>query len=300
MIPTTSSTSADSTTISMRIFGHQRDVVLRAAVDLGVALLPAVAADLAHRHPGDAEGLEGLADLFPLVRLDHRGHELHAFTPLASASAWPPGSGDRRSGCDRRHRRWRSRTPTRRARLRRCPRPRPPRRDGSRWSSRSPKPDDSVSDEREDQHREGARRPAARAGRRRRRRSRPSTPAVAVGRGEQADGQGAPEATDQVHADHVERVVEAEAELQADRQRAEHAGDGADGDRADRGDRGAGRGDGDQPGDDAGGGAQRGGVAVPDPLDRAASRAPRQPVATRVVTQTSAAWPLAPTAPSRR
>src|SRR5689334_724413 len=68
--------------------GHQRDVVLRAAVDLGRARLPAVAADLAHGHPGDAEGLPRLADLFPLVRLDHRGHELHAFTPRASASAW--------------------------------------------------------------------------------------------------------------------------------------------------------------------------------------------------------------------
>src|SRR4029077_5932190 len=70
--------------------GHQRDVVLRAAVDLRVALLPAVAADLADRHPGHPEGLERLADLFPLVRLDHRRHELHALTPLASASVWAP------------------------------------------------------------------------------------------------------------------------------------------------------------------------------------------------------------------
>src|SRR6478672_5282269 len=68
--------------------GHQRDVVLRAAVHLRVALLPAVAADLADRHASHPEGLEGLTDLFPLVRLDHRGHELHAFTPRASASAW--------------------------------------------------------------------------------------------------------------------------------------------------------------------------------------------------------------------
>src|SRR6476646_4865545 len=61
--------------------GHQRDVVLRAAVDLGVALLSSVAAHLRDGHPGHPEGLEGLADLFPLVRLDHRGDELHAMAP---------------------------------------------------------------------------------------------------------------------------------------------------------------------------------------------------------------------------
>src|SRR5262249_57291006 len=66
---------------------HQRDVVLRAPVDLGVALLAAVAADLADGHPGDAEGLERLADVLPLVRLDHRGHELHALAPSLSAGA---------------------------------------------------------------------------------------------------------------------------------------------------------------------------------------------------------------------
>src|SRR4051794_10083133 len=64
--------------------GHQRDVVLRTPVDLRVALLAAVAADLADGHAGDAEGLQRGADLFPLVRLDHRGHELHALTPLDS------------------------------------------------------------------------------------------------------------------------------------------------------------------------------------------------------------------------
>src|SRR4249919_2665465 len=75
--------------------GHQRDVVLRAAVDLRVALLPAVAADLGDGHPGDPEGLEGLADLFPLVRLDHCGDELHARAPsvdslLACAAVTDP------------------------------------------------------------------------------------------------------------------------------------------------------------------------------------------------------------------
>src|SRR4051812_10402931 len=67
---------------------HQRDVVLRPPVDLGVALLPAVAADLADGHAGHPEGLQGGTDLFPLVRLDHRGHELHALTPLDSAVDW--------------------------------------------------------------------------------------------------------------------------------------------------------------------------------------------------------------------
>src|SRR4029079_7579112 len=63
---------------------HQGDVVLRAPVHLGVALLAAVAADLADGHAGHAEGLERLPDVLPLVRLDHRGHELHALAPSLS------------------------------------------------------------------------------------------------------------------------------------------------------------------------------------------------------------------------
>ena len=55
----------------------ERDVVLGTAVDLRVALLPTVAADLADGHAGDTEGLERLPHVLPLVRLDHRGHELH-------------------------------------------------------------------------------------------------------------------------------------------------------------------------------------------------------------------------------
>src|SRR3954469_5190112 len=75
--------------------GHQGDVVLRAAVDLGVALLPPVAADLTHCHPRDTERLEGDPDVLPLVRLDHRGDELHASAPsvallLTFAAARPP------------------------------------------------------------------------------------------------------------------------------------------------------------------------------------------------------------------
>src|SRR5690348_818766 len=67
--------------------GHERDVVLSTAVDLGVTLLPPVAADLTDRHAGDAEGLQRLADVLPLVRLDHCGNELHACAP---SLAWPP------------------------------------------------------------------------------------------------------------------------------------------------------------------------------------------------------------------
>ncbi len=63
--------------------GDQRDVVLSTAVDLGVSLLLAVAARLGHRHAGDACGGEGLADLFPLVRLDDRCNQLHVQTPAS-------------------------------------------------------------------------------------------------------------------------------------------------------------------------------------------------------------------------
>ena len=67
-------------------------------------------------------------------------------------------------------------------------------------------------------------------------------------------------------ADDVERVVVAELELQADGERGGHTGDDAEGDRAQRGDVGAGRGDGDQAGDHAGGGTERGRVTVAEAL----------------------------------
>ena len=56
---------------------EQVHLVLRAAVDLGVALLPAVAADLADGHAVDADRLQGLTDVLPLVRLDDRADQLH-------------------------------------------------------------------------------------------------------------------------------------------------------------------------------------------------------------------------------
>ena len=89
-------------------------------------------------------------------------------------------------------------------------------------------------------------------------------------------------------ADDVERVVEAQLVLQSDGQRTDDASESANDDRADRGDRGAGRGDGDQAGDDARCGAEGGGMAVADPLgDQPAKEAAA--VATMVFTQTTEA-----------
>src|SRR3954453_9448263 len=73
----------------------QGDVVLRTAVDLGVALLPAVAADLADGHAGDAERLQRLADVLPLVGLENGGDELHAGAPWVVSDA--VGVADRAS-----------------------------------------------------------------------------------------------------------------------------------------------------------------------------------------------------------
>ena len=52
---TTSSASSSSTSTSMRSFGHQVDGVLRAAVDLGVTALAAVAGRLRDGHAVDTE-----------------------------------------------------------------------------------------------------------------------------------------------------------------------------------------------------------------------------------------------------
>src|SRR3954466_15997385 len=71
---------------------HEVDLVLRPAVDLGVAPLAAEALDLAHGQTGDPDQLEGVLDVVELERLDDRGDELHARTPSvlrASACAWP-------------------------------------------------------------------------------------------------------------------------------------------------------------------------------------------------------------------
>src|SRR5690606_38791441 len=57
--------------------GHEVDGVLGAAVDLGVALLPAVALHLADRHPQHAELFERGADVVESERLDDGGDQLH-------------------------------------------------------------------------------------------------------------------------------------------------------------------------------------------------------------------------------
>ena len=80
--------------------------------------------------------------------------------------------------------------------------------------------------------------------------------------GEEAEVQGSDETTDEVDAHHIERVVEAELELQVDREGADRTGDDTEHDRPDRGQRGAGRGDRDEAGDGARCGADRGGLAV--------------------------------------
>src|SRR3954453_8397110 len=71
---------------------HEVDLVLRTAVDLGVAALAAEALDLADGQTGDPDQLEGVLDVVELERLDDRGDQLHARTPSvfrASACAWP-------------------------------------------------------------------------------------------------------------------------------------------------------------------------------------------------------------------
>ncbi len=114
--------------------------VLRAAVDLAVAALPAVAAGLAHRHARDPEGLQGLLDLVQLVRLDDRGDEFHADAPCVGdadgAECVPTGgrvavvhAHRHRSG---RHRGSRGRTTSQRAPAGRCRQPRRPGRSGTR------------------------------------------------------------------------------------------------------------------------------------------------------------------------
>src|SRR4051812_43349078 len=67
---------------------HLRDEVhgvLRTAVDLGVAALPAVAAHLGDRQSLDAEGLECLLHIVELERLDDRSDEFHALAPSGTS-----------------------------------------------------------------------------------------------------------------------------------------------------------------------------------------------------------------------
>ena len=84
---------------------------------------------------------------------------------------------------------------------------------------------------------------------------------------EHARQDGAEDAADAVHAEHVERVVVAERALQLrDREQADHAGQQADDDRAHRTDPAAGRGDRDETGDGAGSCTEHGRRAAEDPF----------------------------------
>ena len=64
--------------------GDEVDLVLGAAVGLGVATLAAEAAYLADRHAGDAGRLEGVLHLVELERLDDCGDELHDGAPVVT------------------------------------------------------------------------------------------------------------------------------------------------------------------------------------------------------------------------
>ena len=203
--------------------GHQGDVVLRAAVDLGVALLPAVAADLRHGHAGDADRLQRGPGVLPLVRLDDRGDQLHPALPLGSGvqDAGPGGAGAggrvqvvRRLGVDHQ---------VDAADLVLLV-------DPEAHQLVHGQSDDARDDERVDEHRAAAEQLPAEL-------VEPAAVEQAVhargcgGGGEQADAERADQAADEVDADDVERVVVPEAVLQADRQRADHAGDRAHHDR---------------------------------------------------------------------
>jgi hypothetical protein len=126
----------------------------------------------------------------------------------------------------------------------------------------------------------------------------PATVEQPGGGRQQTGADGAPQAGDQVDADDVERVVVAEAVLQADGQAAEPPATTPRIDRAERGQGAAGRGDRDQAGDDAGGGAEE--VAWPSRSFSTSSQPSiAAAVATVVLTQARPAVPSAP-APSRR
>src|SRR5262249_36452983 len=72
--------------VDVDLVGHHLDLDLRqelhrvlgTPVHLGVALLPSVALYLADGQAGHAERVQGLLHAVELVRLDDRGHQLHA------------------------------------------------------------------------------------------------------------------------------------------------------------------------------------------------------------------------------
>src|SRR6185503_9350430 len=83
----------------------------------------------------------------------------------------------------------------------------------------------------------------------------------AVG-GEEAEQQRPDDAAHEMNGDDIQRVVEAEAELQLNGEEAQEAGDEDDGDAGDTADETGARRDGDQAGDRPGRGPEGGGLAV--------------------------------------
>src|SRR5439155_1190618 len=73
--------------------GQEVDQVFGAAIDFGVALLPAEAPDLADGHAGDADVAQRAFDLIELERLDDRLDFLHRLTIATSPGRLAPGSG---------------------------------------------------------------------------------------------------------------------------------------------------------------------------------------------------------------
>src|SRR5713226_4767994 len=61
--------------------GQEAHRVLRTTIDLGLALLPAEAFDLAHRQALDAERGQGVPDFVQLERLEHRHDHFHCRHP---------------------------------------------------------------------------------------------------------------------------------------------------------------------------------------------------------------------------
>src|SRR5262245_47706191 len=67
--------------------GHEVDLILRAAVHLGVPALATEPFDVARREAAHADAAQGVLDLFDPVRFHDRGDQLHR------AGAYSPGPG---------------------------------------------------------------------------------------------------------------------------------------------------------------------------------------------------------------
>src|SRR6185295_12434164 len=71
--------------------GQEVHGVFGAAIDFGVALLPAEALDLGDGHAVDADDVERVADFVELEGFDDGDDELHGDYPLVgTAGGWPP------------------------------------------------------------------------------------------------------------------------------------------------------------------------------------------------------------------